>query len=225
MTTTAATGTLAVGARIGATEALRAHLDGDDWSSQTPSRIRILDAFLRLVTVNGFDSVSMRMIAQAVNIKPPSIYAHFPNGKDEILAEALRWYFDRFGRALLEAVDETVSPVDFWDAMVRVHFVRQMQLPESNLWDLLVATDRTVQILPDSLREQINVWVGLHEDMYQAAAADMGYADAKSAVRVVVALLESATRWNEPIGAGQPLPDDTVDRAIRLSRAMLHLQL
>jgi AcrR family transcriptional regulator len=211
--------------RLRARDALRAHLDDLDWSRQTPARVRILDAFLRLVTVNGFNSVSMRMIATAVNIKPPSLYAHFPAGKDEILDEALRWYFDRFGRALLEAVDETTNPVDFWDAMVRVHFTRQMQLPESNLWDLLVATDRTVPILPDSLRLQVDTWVGLHDDMYQAAAADMGCIDAAAAVRVVVALLESATRWNEPVGEDGRLTEEQVERAIRLSRAILHLHL
>ncbi|BCW10484.1 TetR/AcrR family transcriptional regulator [Paenarthrobacter sp. CCNWLY172] len=195
-----------------------------DWAGQGASRRHILKAFLELAIANGFSSVSMRTIANAVNIKPPSLYSHFPNGRDEIVAESLRWHFHQFGLALLEAVDHAESAADFWDAMVRLHFTRQVRLPESNLWDLLVATDRMAAILPSELRAQVNDWVSLHEDMYAAAARDMGYTNPEEKVRIVVTLLEGATRW-APDEYDDAELESMADKAVVLSRTVLGLEL
>jgi AcrR family transcriptional regulator len=209
--------------RFAARDALDAHLNTFDWTSQSPTKVRILEAFLQLTTAHGFDAVSMRMIAKVVNIKPPSIYSHFEGGKDEIVTEALRWYFYQFGRALLDEVNTAEDADQFWDGMVRVHFARQVELPESNLWDLLVATDRMVGILPPSLRAEVAVWLDLHEDMYGAAARDLGFFDTVNAVKVVIALLESATRWADWDGTESSLAEQT-ERAIALSRSILRDQ-
>lgn len=195
-----------------------------DWVGQGASRRHILEAFLELAIANGFNSVSMRTIANAVNIKPPSLYSHFPGGRDEIVAESLRWHFHRFGLALIEAVDHAESAGEFWDAMVRLHFTRQVRLPESNLWDLLVATDRMATILPADLRAQVDDWVSLHENMYAAAARDMGYPQPEERVRIVVTLLEGATRW-APGHYDDVELDSMADKAVLLSRTVLSLEL
>jgi AcrR family transcriptional regulator len=194
------------------------------WAGQSVSRRHILEAFLELAIANGFNSVSMRTIANAVNIKAPSLYSHFPNGRDEIVAESLRWHFHRFGVALLKAVGQAASAEDFWDAMVRLHFTRQVRLPESNLWDLLVATDRAARILPTELRTQVDDWVRMHQNMYVAAAMDMGYPEAEERVKVVMTLLEGATRWASPDCDDEEL-DKLTDRAVLLSHAILNLDL
>lgn len=193
-----------------------------DWAGQGASRRHILEAFLQLAIANGFNSVSMRTIANAVNIKPPSLYSHFPGGRDEIVAESLRWHFHRFGVALLEAVDQAESAEEFWVCMVKLHFTRQVRLPESNLWDLLVATDRMARILPSELRAQVDDWVNLHQDMYVAAALDMGYPEAEERVKVVMTLLEGATRWASPECDDEEF-DKLTDRAVLLSHAVLKL--
>lgn len=193
-----------------------------DWAGQGASRRHILEAFLQLAIANGFSSVSMRTIANAVNIKPPSLYSHFPDGRDEIVAESLRWHFHRFGVALLDAVGQATSAEDFWEAMVRLHFTRQVRLPESNLWDLLVATDRMAGILPAALRTQVDDWLNLHQDMYVAAAVDMGFPHAQERVKVVMTILEGATRWASPESDDEELKALT-DRAVLLSRAVLEL--
>jgi len=205
---------------IAAREAFERRLTEWDRADQKAGRQNILEAFLQLAIANGFNSVSMRTIANAVNIKPPSLYSHFPNGRDEIVAESLRWHFHGFGVALLEAVSHARNADEFWDAMVRLHFTRQVQLPESNLWDLLVTTDRMAGILPDDLRAQIDDWITLHENMYVAAAEDMGCPAAAEHVKVVMTLLEGATRWASPGGDDDKL-ERLSDRAVLLSRAVL----
>ncbi|MCR1160355.1 TetR/AcrR family transcriptional regulator [Paenarthrobacter sp. UW852] len=195
-------------------------LEDWNWAGQKTARQNILEAFLELAIANGFNSVSMRTIANAVNIKPPSLYSHFPEGRDEIVAESLRWHFHRFGVALLEAVAPAANAEEFWDAMVRLHFTRQVRLPESNLWDLLVATDRMAGVLPKDLRAQVDDWVTLHEQMYVAAARDMGCSDPTEHVRVVVTLLEGATRWASRDCTDAEL-EELANRAVTLSRAIL----
>lgn len=189
-----------------ALEEFEGHLLKLDWSKQTPARRRILEAFLRLATEHSFSSVSMRMIAQEVRIKPSSIYAHFPSGRDEIVAESLRWHFYRFGIAIIEELTGWSDPRDFWHRMVRVHVTRQLSLPESNLWDLLVATDQVVHFLPRDLRDEVDAWIDLYEALYRAAAAEMGCESPTQVVKAVMTILEGANRWAMWDGTPEALP-------------------
>jgi AcrR family transcriptional regulator len=200
--------------------ALQNQLEEWNWEGQTAARQNILGAFLELAIANGFNSVSMRTIATAVHIKPPSLYSHFPGGRNEIVAESLRWHFHRFGVALLEAVSPTGSADEFWDAMVRLHFTRQVRLPESNLWDLLVATDRMAGVLPKQVRAEVDNWIELHENMYVACAKDLGVTEAEDRVKVVITLLEGATRWASPECDDDEL-DRLTDQAITITRTLL----
>ena len=103
--------------RMHAAEELRHYLQKLDWSGLTPGRSRILEAFIELASAEGYSSVSMRSLGRKVNMKAPSIYSHFPGGRDEVVAEAFRWHFSRFAAAVLEAVDGADNPSDFWDAI------------------------------------------------------------------------------------------------------------
>lgn len=211
--------------RDAALEAFREHMAKFDWSGQSNSRRKILQAFLRLATQHGFNAVSMRMIANEVDVKAPSLYAHFPNGRDEIVAESLRWHFYRFGVALITAVERTQSAEEYWNSMVKLHFTRQVSLPESNLWDLLVAADSMLHFLDADLRGEVDLWLSLHESMYISAAADMGCKDPEAPVRVVIALLESATRWIPITPTSETDLQPLADRAASLSRSVLQLSI
>ena len=203
-----------------ATEDFEQHLNQNDWTGHSPARRRILDAFLRLALEHGVNSVSMRMIAQALDIKAPSLYAHFPDGREEIVTQSLRWHFHKFGTAILDELSACRSADQAWTAMVRVHLSRQLELPESNLWDLIIATDRMVHNLPTEISAEAGELVELYDGLFRAAAHEMGFADPHEAVRLVMTLLEGASRWCD-------WPDDThqqqllVERADQLSRLML----
>ena len=57
---------------------------------QEDTRQKILDKALELFAAKGYDSVSVGEIAQAVGIKAPSLYNHFPGKRaifDAIVAE------------------------------------------------------------------------------------------------------------------------------------------
>ncbi|MFI7131361.1 TetR/AcrR family transcriptional regulator [Nonomuraea sp. NPDC050153] len=199
-------------------------LESDNWTGMTAAKRRVLEAFLQLCIRHGMESVSMRTLAKELNIKPPSIYSHFPEGRDEIVAECLRWHFHQFGRALCEAVTDAADAPEFWDAMVRLHFTRQVRLPESNLWDLLVDTDRMVHMLPTDLSEQVMYWIDLYEALFKAAALDMGFPDAERRIKVVMTVLEGSTRWFAPDSSDAELAVGA-DQAVLISHALLNLPL
>jgi AcrR family transcriptional regulator len=207
---------------ISAVEEFDSHLSKLDWSSQTPSRQAILEAFLRLATEHGFNSVSMRMIAKEMNIKAPSLYAHFENGRDEIVTESLRWHFYRFGVAVVEELDGVVDPQEGWARMVKVHVTRQVRLPESNLWDLLVATDQLVHFLSPELRAEVDAWVDLYEGLYRAAANDLGFGPSIQQVKLAMTVLEGANRWVMWDGKSSD-EDAAIAKAIETTLAMLPL--
>jgi AcrR family transcriptional regulator len=200
-------------------ERLREHLEQFDWSSQTPARRAALEAFLRLSNVRGFSAVTMRALATELSIKAPSLYAHFPNGRDEIVAESLRWHFSKFGFAILGAVETTETAEEFWDAMVREHLIRQVTLPESNLWDLLVATDTIVRFLPPGLHAEVDRSVSFYEDLYRASAADMGVEGTTDEhIHLVLTVIEGAGRW-----CTVETLSTAVDRAIQVSHTLLRM--
>jgi len=205
-----------------ANAAVRDFLSSRDWSAQTPARQRILVAFLRLATASGFNSVTMRTLGRELDMKAPSLYSSFPRGKDEIVAESLSWFTHRFARDLLKAVEATTTPEEYWAALVRFHLAQQLQWPEADLWDLLVATDRVARFLSDEVCEEVASWMKLHEDMYAAAAEDMGFPLSSQTIRVILTLLDGAGRWAAWNGSDAEL-EILLRHAVTLSRAMLEV--
>lgn len=202
--------------------AFRRRLERYDWSGQTPSRRQILEVFLRLAIQRGFTTVSMRMIAQEIGIKAPSIYAHFPGGRDEIVADSMRWHFHEFGMAVLDEIADCAMPDDVWTTIVRVHLTRQLQFPQNDLWDLMIATDRLVDVLPPAVSAEAQDLVEHYEALFRTAVDEAGFEAADDAVRIVMTLLEGAGRWCRP---GDDFRDLAVmtDRTEALCRMVLQL--
>lgn len=203
-----------------AVHAFRNHLNKYDWSGQPARRILILKSFLKLATTEGYAAVTMRSLAKAVDVKPSSIYFHFPNGRDQILAESLRWHYYHWGHEVLAKVDRPATADGFWNALVDIHLRLQLSRLESELWDLLIAIDRIGNFLPDETRDETSHWLELLAAMYRAAAREMGYKDNDIAIHAVIALLDGARSWCEPTADDAEL-DLCAARAISFSRKLL----
>lgn len=129
---------------------LDAYLTSFEWENITKSKLSILQAFLKLATKNGYDAVTMRSLAKAVNLKPPSIYSHFPDGKDQIVSSALRWHYYSFAIAVKEGLSQSQTKSEYWSALIRVHITQQIKNPENDLFDMLMSTDCLVVFCPMS---------------------------------------------------------------------------
>lgn len=197
-------------------------LSSRDWSAETPTRRRTLCAFLRLATAHGFETVSMRTLSHELGLKAASLYSSFPHGKDEIVAESLRWFTHRFARGLLDAVLHSEGPEEYWERLVRFHFAHQMRRPEADLWNLLVETDKVARFLDPAAREEAHAWLKLHEGMYAAAAEEMGFKITAEATRAIFTVLDGAERWSTWNGSETEL-ERLSDHAVALTRSILEV--
>ena len=211
--------------RVQALDVLRTEIATFDWSKLTDGKRLILDAFLRIVTTEGYTAVTMRGLGRHVNMKAGSLYSHFPGGRDEVVDAALRWHFYQFAKGTIEAVESTADAVDFWKTLVDQHVRRQLQTPENDMFDLLLAIDRISQFLPTETRQDINHLVDLNAALFKGAALDMGYqGDVDLAVSIVIAILDGVHSWSHWTGD----PDDVdriSDAAIRTSLSTLEAHL
>ena len=75
-------------------------------------RLEILEAAERLLALTSDESaVSIRAVADAVGVTPPSIYLHFAD-KEELLIEVCEMNFDNVSKAVEEAAAEATDPLD-----------------------------------------------------------------------------------------------------------------
>jgi len=207
--------------RVVAARALfKQHLDRCDWSGLTPGRSRILDVFLKLATIEGYSAVTMRALARQANVKAATIYFHFPGGRSEIVAQSLRWHYTNWGYAILEAIDQSTSAEEFWDALVGSAAKQQVSIPASDLWDLLVRMDRAGGFLEPEFRHEIDHWLDLCCNLFQAGAEALGFVATRRKIRAVMSMLDASTTWSDWSGDPASL-DDVCSEAIGLSRVIL----
>lgn len=75
-------------------------------------RTQIVDAASRLLVETGDeDAVSIRAVADAVGVTPPSIYLHFAD-KNELIFAVCERYFDELDRVTTAAAAEADDPVE-----------------------------------------------------------------------------------------------------------------
>lgn len=166
-----------------------------DVSGLTKSKKTILQSFLRLATAHGYSAVTMRTLASAAGVKPPTIYSHFPGGRDEIVSAALRWHHHDFSSAVREGLQGCSSPDQFWHALIRVHIVQQITQPENDLWDMLVATDRLGGFLHPDLRKEVDSWLRFCDYLYESILLDSGHVDACRKARLLRVCFDGAGNW------------------------------
>ncbi|MBB2823136.1 TetR/AcrR family transcriptional regulator [Rhizobium phaseoli] len=196
------------------------HLDGCDWSELTAGRKRILEVFLRLASIEGYSAVTMRTLAKEASVKAASIYFHFPGGRSEIVAQSLRWHYSNWGYSILEAIDKASEPEQFWDVLVSAVARCQISIPASDLWDLLVRMDRAGGFLETGFRREIDHWLDLCADLFQASAAAIGYPVDRGRVNMIMSMLDAGSNWSEWNGDAADL-DAIAEQAIIVSRAIL----
>lgn len=209
--------------RAEALAALRSHVDSFEWQRMTPARRNILESFMRVAARDGYAAVTMRSLGRELDIQAPSLYSHFPGGRDEIVGEALRFNYFRFASTILAAVEGVDDPGEFWDALVRNHAVRQFTLVQNDMFDLILAADRISGTLPADARREVTELIGLYTNLLVAAAADMGCTgDVARAVRIVTTVTDGVNSWSPalPVGSVQ----EVAETAVRAARAIVQAE-
>jgi AcrR family transcriptional regulator len=89
----------------------------------------LLAAEALLVETASEDAVSIRAVAQAVGVTPPSIYRHFAD-KDMLLLEVCRHSFTHFSTALEEALGDTGSAEELMVQLGHAYVRYAREFPE-----------------------------------------------------------------------------------------------
>lgn len=84
-------------------------------------RSSILEAAWRLVVQEGWQALSIRKIAEAIEYSAPVIYDHFAN-KEAILLELTKQGFQKLNAELVKARDEAANPEEQIEAMAYAYW-------------------------------------------------------------------------------------------------------
>jgi AcrR family transcriptional regulator len=87
----------------------RAGTTGHQTAIDRETRRQILDAAEALFVEHGFKGVSMKDVADAVEITPAALYYHFPGGKEELFADIIRHFLQQTLERAFQAVGPTSS--------------------------------------------------------------------------------------------------------------------
>ncbi|WP_056585221.1 TetR/AcrR family transcriptional regulator [Mesorhizobium sp. Root102] len=201
-------------------EELRASVSTFDFSDVGSKRLGILNVFMRLAAARGYAAVTMRSIGAELKIKAPSIYSHFPNGREEITEYCLRWQSRDYAESVLATVQTARNHDELWDALVRNHCKQQLINPNNSLWDMIVASDRVGKFLPPPLRHDMHERLNLFIRLYAAVAEALGFSNSMEKARAVMSLLDCAVIWCD-WSTDPKVQTATLTKAVAFSRGVL----
>ena len=86
---------------------MKKHLDGPSSHFDQETWRQILTAARELFFAKGYKGVSMKEIADAVQVTPAALYYHFPKGKEDLFTKMIQTLFLEEGMAGLDQVLDT----------------------------------------------------------------------------------------------------------------------
>ena len=104
-----------------------------------------------LIDTGSVDAVSIRAVADAVGVTPPSIYIHFAH-KEDLIFEVCARNFRALDAVIEQATCDECDPLDEVKAIGRAYIAFGLDHPEQ--YRLLFMT-RTITLDPEQMRERI----------------------------------------------------------------------
>ncbi len=92
-------------------------------------REEILEVSKDLLLSQGFSKMSMRRIAKRADVTATSIYLHFKN-KDDLLLALVEESITRLNRSLRDALDPNAGPVEQLDALAHAYIRYALENPK-----------------------------------------------------------------------------------------------
>jgi len=93
-------------------------------------REEILDVSKELLLKHGFSKISMRKIAKKADVTATSIYLHFTN-KDDLLLALVEESIANLNKVLRNALNETASPIDQLESLADAYVGYALENPRS----------------------------------------------------------------------------------------------
>jgi AcrR family transcriptional regulator len=197
------------------------HLDQETWR-------QILTAAKELFLAKGYKGVSMKEIADAVQVTPAALYYHFPKGKEDLFTKMIQTLFVEEGVAGIDQILGTTR-----DLRERLNLLTAalLTLPIDEQFTMLLRdakehikdpeNQRIILSLRDRLKQQatglfqaaqeageirtdipVNVLVSLYMGMLRVSKSIQGSGQTSQLVTVLLDGIASPIQRNPPNGSG-----------------------
>ncbi|TVR30142.1 MAG: TetR/AcrR family transcriptional regulator [Balneolaceae bacterium] len=92
-------------------------------------REEIIDVSKELLLKDGFNKISMRKIAKRVNVTATSIYLHFKN-KDDLLLALIEESIQNLNNALMKAMNSSLDPIQQLEKLAEAYIQYALENPQ-----------------------------------------------------------------------------------------------
>ncbi|WP_280358937.1 TetR/AcrR family transcriptional regulator [Nocardia otitidiscaviarum] len=187
----------------------------------TGTRTRLVTAVAELMRVHGYSAVTVKQITTASGAPMGSLYHHFPGGKPQIAAEALR----TSGAAYIQLLPLLMDPHDDLRAAVPAAFAAAADTIEQSGWMNMCPVGTVAGEIADSepeLRavaaEVITDWIDRGTSYF--VRRGLAPTDARETILAILSALEGAFILSRTLRSAEPLHAAGAAMAARLENLL-----
>lgn len=81
-------------------------------ANQNPTRKSLIETTARLLMNQGYNATGLNQITQLSGAPKGSLYYHFPEGKEQLACEAIRYTQDKARSEMMKVLQSTADPVE-----------------------------------------------------------------------------------------------------------------
>ncbi len=121
--------------------------------TETDTRIHILEEAMPLFAAKGYNGVSMRHLARAVNLSSAALYHHFPD-KHTLYLEVMKHSFVDKAHDIMRSGDEASDPVERFEAFIKrlTQVVTEDQIFRALvMWELLDGDEARLKLVAEEV--------------------------------------------------------------------------
>ncbi|WP_233434195.1 TetR/AcrR family transcriptional regulator [Nocardia yamanashiensis] len=172
----------------------------------TNTRERLVTAVAELMRVRGYSAITVKQITEAAQAQMGSLYHHFPGGKPQIAAEALR----SSGAAYIQLLPLLMDPHEELRVAVPAAFTAAAEVIEQGGWLNMCPVGTVAGEIADSepeLRavaaEVITSWIDEGTTYFIARGVEAN--EARALILAILAALEGAFILSRTLRSSEPL--------------------
>lgn len=184
-------------------------------------RERLMQAVIGVTLEKGYIGLSMRSIAKAAKMQPASIYSHYENGKDQLVADTLLHAYLEFLRTVLKSALPSDAPAeDQFESLIRVHIAFQFRTGWSDLWEVLVVNESATDHIEPEDRAALETLQSAYVGFVGALLTELNSAgNVELKVRLIIDLLNQVTK-ESPLRTIAGDDETLIDAVVSACRAI-----
>jgi len=170
------------------------------------TRGRMIDTAARLLQAQGYHGTGLGQVLAEARAPKGSLYFHFPGGKEELAAEALRRSAESWREAVLAVVHAAPSPLDAIRAvceLLATHLEASEFRDGCPIATVALEAAPTSQPLHEACAEAYRTWEGVIEERLRGEG--MPAARAERIATLVLAAIEGALVLSKAARSATPL--------------------